>query len=64
MLRIKIALSMIVTMAFNHTTETVFGALNWSVNKGKLCDVVFVDHSQNRALWNSVNGRVLDVILI
>ena len=47
MLRIKIALSMIVTMAFNHTTETVFGALNWSVNKGKLCDVVFVDHTQH-----------------
>jgi len=50
MLRIKIALSMIVTMSFNHTTETVFGALNWSVNKGKLCDVVFVDHTQH-GLW-------------
>jgi len=51
MLRIKIALSMVVTMAFNYTTETVFGTLNWPVDKRKLCNVVFIDHTQHRLGW-------------
>ena len=51
-------------MAVDHRTEAGLCATDGSVHEGELGDVVFVDHSQDGALGDSVHGRVPYLVLV
>lgn len=60
-LSLPVAFFMLIIVARESASETRFSALHGSVNKTELCDVVFVDHGENRSAWNDVHFGVLHV---
>jgi len=55
---------MVIWMSVNNGTKSSFCSVHWSVNKGKLGDVILVNHAQNGLVWHGMLLRVHVVCLI
>ena len=61
---VKMPLVMILRVAVNNGSEACIGSPNWSIDKRQLCNIVFVNHSEDWSLWDSVDSWILQVILL
>lgn len=59
----EVALPMVVRMGVDDSSKAVSSALNRSVLKGQISDVVFIDHAENWLLLNEMILRVLEVLV-
>jgi hypothetical protein len=57
----KSAHIMSINMMRDHSSETLLSATNGSVDQGKLCNVIFVDHRENGLLLVDVDLGVLQI---
>ena len=55
---------MIIAMANDNGSESSFSALDWSVYKGKFCDVVLIDHAKHGFDFLLVYTWTLDFLLV
>lgn len=62
--RAEVASAFSLVVTGDHSTEARVGGLDGTIDKGKLSDVVLVDHAQDRLLLAHVRLRLLNFLLV